>query len=201
MKKDKLNEQEKPTTQVNYGCKCGSECSCGKDCKCDSNCDCSSKCENKKDSELIDALTMENERMNNELLRAFADMENLKKRTEIDIKNARDFTTANIVKSFVNVADNLSRAVEAYNKKPDDIAALIDGIKMVNTDFLKTLQNFGIEKIASVGEVFNPELHQAVSMVSPVKDTDDGKISEEIQIGYMMNGKVIKPALVVVYKK
>ena len=189
MKKNNLNQNPDKCNQHN-------------NCKCEKNsCDC---CENESVTSCqceSEALKIENEKLKNDLLRSFADMENLKKRTEADIQNNRDYVTSNIIKSFVHVADNLSRAISAYENNASDIKSLIDGIKMTESDFMRVLNGFGVEKIKTVSEIFNPELHQAVSMKAPEKDEDIDKIAEEIQVGYTLNGKVIKPSLVVVYKK
>jgi len=191
MKKDNFDNK-------GYGCN-------SEHCKCNGADEKNKHCtnENKKcncEKDQINSLKKENEKLNNDLLRSFADMENLKKRTEIDIQNNRNYITSNIIKSFVNVADNLERAVSTYEKNKNDVVALIDGIKMINTEFTRVLNSFGVERIKTVGEIFNPELHQAVSMKAPEKDNDVNKIAEEVQIGYTLDGKVIKPSLVVVYK-
>ena len=193
MKKDDLKN--------NHNCACNSE-----NCKCHNTGNDAKSCANENEKchcekERIKSLEEENKKLKGDLLRSFADMENLKKRTEIDIQNNRSYITANIVKSFVSVADNLDRAVNTYEKNKNDISALIDGIRMIDDEFMRVLNSFGVEKIKSTGELFNPELHQAVSMKAPTKDEDIDRIAEEIQIGYTLDGKVIKPSLVVVYKK
>jgi molecular chaperone GrpE len=169
-------------------------CDCGK--KHNEKCECK-----KKAQDDIESLTVDNIKLKEDLLRVLADMENLKKRTEQDIKNNRDYILSSVVRSFVPVADNLKRALDSYNKKPDDIKPLLDGITLISEDFMKILASYGIEKIKTVGEKFDPSLHQAISTVPSKTNADEDKIAEEIQSGYSLNGKAIKEALVVVYKK
>ena len=190
--KDKHNSSD-----IDNDKSCG--CGCSSSSECDDDCECG--CKDKSEISEVDKLLAENKKLHNDLLLVVADMQNLKKRTEQDLKNGRDYIISSMVKKFLPVADNLKRALNAYELNKNDIAPLVEGIKMVSDEFMKSLAEFGVIPIKAIGEKFDPNVHQAISNVPCKNDKDDGFIADEIQTGYTMNGKVIKESLVAVYKK
>ncbi len=130
------------------------------------------------------------------LLRLAAEVDNLKKRQEREISEVRQFANENLIKELLPVLDNLERALEhgRQNEAPD---ALMEGLELVHQDFLKVLGRFGITPIDSVGERFNPVFHHAV-MEEESPEVEDQTVTNELQRGYLLQNRLLRPAMVVV---
>ena len=130
------------------------------------------------------------------LLRLAAEVDNLKKRQEREIAEVRQFANENLIKELLPVLDNLERALEhgRQNEAPD---ALMAGLVLVHQDFLKVLGRFGITPIDSVGERFNPVFHHAV-MEEKSPEVEDQTVTNELQRGYLLQNRLLRPAMVVV---
>ena len=131
------------------------------------------------------------------LLRAQAEMENLKRRNAKDLENAHKFALDGFVKALLEVKDSLSMGLKTANKKNASVKQVIEGLEMTDKVFLSTIQRFGVEVINPEGEVFNPEFHQAVTM-APMPDKTANSVLEVVQIGFTLNGRLVRPAMVVV---
>jgi molecular chaperone GrpE len=150
-------------------------------------------------SELQDKLqekTKEAEDNYTRLLRLAADMENLKKRQERERADLLQFANENLVKELLPVVDNLERALE-HGRQLQAPAALLEGIEMVYHGFLKALERFGVTPFDSVGQPFDPTFHNAM-MQEETPDFPDCSIIKEVQKGYLMNQRLLRPAMVVV---
>jgi molecular chaperone GrpE len=130
------------------------------------------------------------------LLRLAADMENLKKRQERERAELLQFANENLVKDLLPVVDNLERALE-HGRQLKAPEALLEGIEMVYHGFLKVLDRFGVTAHDSLGQQFDPAFHNAM-MQEEAPDVPDGSVIKELQKGYLMHQRLLRPAMVVV---
>ena len=132
------------------------------------------------------------------LLRSRAEIENLRRRTEQDVEKAHKFALEKFSKDILNTIDNLERALATpANKEDESVKALFDGVELTLKELVSTVGRFGVEAVGVVGESFNPDLHQAISM-QPAEGFETNQISVVLQKGYTLNGRVIRPAMVMV---
>ncbi len=142
--------------------------------------------------------------MKNKLLRALADMENLRKRTEREVADARQYGIAGFARDILGVADNFRRALESVgpelrNSEEPAVTALIEGVELTERDLLKALEKNGIRKIEPMGEKFDPNLHQAMYEV-PDASVPSSTVVQVIQPGYVIGERILRPAMVAVSK-
>ena len=132
-------------------------------------------------------------------LRAQAEIQNVRRRAEQDMEKAHKFALEKFSKELLTVVDNLERGLNALDTAVTDekTQALVDGVEMTHKEFISTLAKFGVEAVGVVGEVFNPELHQAISM-QPAEGIEANHISVVLQKGYTLQGRVLRPAMVMV---
>ena len=131
------------------------------------------------------------------VLRAQAEMENLKRRNAKDLENAHKFALDGFVKALLEVKDSLTMGLKTANEEKATIEHIIEGLEMTDKVFLSTMGKFGVEVINPTDEAFNPEFHEAVTMV-PVPDKESNSVLEVVQIGFTLNGRLVRPAMVVV---
>lgn len=152
----------------------------------------------------IAVLEAEKADLKDKLLRLMADMENLRRRTEREVADARSYAVANFARDMLNVADNVRRAIESV---PDEARAsaegafksLIEGIDLTERDLLKTLERHGVKKLDPQGQKFDPNVHQAMFEV-PNAEVPNGTVVQVVQSGYVIGERVLRPALVGVAK-
>jgi len=130
------------------------------------------------------------------LLRLAADMENLKKRQERERADLLQFANENLVKELLPVVDNLERALD-HGRQLKAPQALLEGIEMVHHGFLKALDRFGVTAHDSLGQQFDPAFHNAM-MQEEAPDVPDGSVIKELQKGYLIHQRLLRPAMVVV---
>ncbi|QLB20163.1 nucleotide exchange factor GrpE [Vespertiliibacter pulmonis] len=130
-------------------------------------------------------------------LRARAEIENIRRRTEQDIEKAHKFALEKFAKELLNVVDNLERGLQTLEGADESVKALAEGVELTHKGLVSTLANFSIDAVGNVGEVFDPELHQAISM-QPAEGIEANHISSVLQKGYTLHGRVIRPAMVMV---
>lgn len=150
--------------------------------------------------ELKDQLTdktREAEENYDRLLRLAAELENIKKRQERELADLRQFANENLLKELLPVLDNLDRALEHSRQSETPPNALMEGLDLVNQDFLKVLGRFGVTPIESVGERFDPAYHHAV-MEEEAAEVEDQMVLTELQKGYLLQNRLLRPAMVVV---
>jgi len=138
------------------------------------------------------------------LLRSLAEMENLRKRTERQVADARDYGIAAFARDILAVADNMERALGALDaelREKADAAtkALLDGVELTERELLKVLEKHGVKKFEPLDEKFDPNTHQAMYEVSD-PSRPAGTVAQVIQPGYMIGERVLRPALVAVAK-
>ena len=131
-------------------------------------------------------------------------MENLRRRTEREVADARTYGIANFARDVVTVADNMDRALQALDnelreKADASIKALLDGVELTERELLKALEKNGIKKIEPQGEKFDPNFHQAMYEV-PDASVPSGHVVQVVQPGYVIGERVLRPALVGVSK-
>jgi molecular chaperone GrpE len=154
--------------------------------------------------DVIAALNEENAGLKDKVLRTLAEMENLRRRTEREVADARTYATTNFARDVLTVADNMRRALEtvpaeARAAAEGTLLAILEGIELTERDLLKTLERHGIRKIEPKGERFDPNLHQAMFEV-PDPSVPNGTVREVVQAGYVIGDRVLRPALVGVAK-
>ncbi len=138
------------------------------------------------------------------VLRTLAEMENLRRRTEREVADARIYGVASFARDVLAVADNMHRAlgtIEAeLSEHPDPkVKALIEGVELTERELMKVLERYGVKKFSPQGEKFDPNVHQAMYEV-PQSDLPPGHVAQVIQAGYMLGDRVLRPALVGVVK-
>ena len=132
------------------------------------------------------------------LLRTRAEIDNIRRRTEQDVEKAHKFALEKFAKDILNTIDNLERALATpRNTEDESVKALFDGVELTLKELLATVARFGVEPVGAVGEAFNPDLHQAISM-QPAEGFESNQIITVLQKGYLLNGRVIRPAMVMV---
>jgi len=131
------------------------------------------------------------------VLRSQAEMENLKRRNAKDLENAHKFALDGFVKALLEVKDSLTMGLKTANEESATIEHIIEGLEMTDKVFLSTLEKFGVEMVNPTGEAFNPEFHEAVTMI-PMPDKESNSVLEVVQVGFTLNGRLVRPAMVVV---
>jgi molecular chaperone GrpE len=130
----------------------------------------------------------------NKMLRAQADFDNFKRRSRLDQEAAQKYRAQSLVSEIIPALDNFERAlqIEADN---DQTKSLLQGVNMVYNQLVQALKNEGVEAINSVGEQFDPHLHQAVMQIED-ENYESNSVVEELQKGYKLKDRVIRPAMV-----
>lgn len=158
------------------------------------------------DTAVDPVVTLEAERneLKDKFLRLMADMENLRRRTEREVADARAYAVANFARDMLNVADNVRRGIENVPEEARESAegafkALLEGIDLTERDLQKTLERHGVKKLDPLGQKFDPHVHQAMFEV-PNADVPSGTVVQVVQSGYVIGDRVLRPALVGVAK-
>jgi molecular chaperone GrpE len=144
-----------------------------------------------------DVLTEEIADLKEQVLRAQADTQNARRRAEQDVEKARKFALEKFVGDLLPVADNLERAIAAGDVDDDKQKAVLEGVELTLKSLLDTLKKYKVEMINPEGEPFDPQLHQAMTMV-PNPDVEPNTVLDVFQKGYSLNGRLVRPAMVVV---
>ena len=143
------------------------------------------------------------EQLRDEKLRLLADMENLRKRSDRDRVDSIRYGSINFARDILSPSDNLSRALDAIPKdakKTEAITNLINGLRMVQKEFTSILAKHGIKKIDALNQRFDHNLHQAMMEIESEK-VEEGLVIQEIQSGYTMHDRLLRPSMVGVAKK
>ena len=143
--------------------------------------------------------------LKDKLLRTLAEMENLRRRTEREMADARTYAVASVARDMLTVGDNLRRAIDAVPKEQRDgrdpaLNALIEGVEVTERGMEQAMAKFGVRRVETKGAKFDPAMHQAMYEAdSP--DAAPGTVVEEIQAGYAIGDRVLRPALVAIAKR
>ena len=153
--------------------------------------------------EKVDKLTEEVIQLRDEKLRLLAEMENLRKRSDKERIDSLRYGSMNLARDILSPDDNLTRALAAIpeiEKNTETVNNLIDGLKMVQKEFSTILEKHGIKKIDALKSKFDHNFHQAMVEVEN-DDVDEGTIIQEMQSGYTMHDRLLRPSMVGVSKK
>ncbi len=134
-----------------------------------------------------------------EALRAQAEAQNTLRRAAQDVEKARKFALEPFCNELLPVVDNLERALEAASGDEEILKPIAEGVELTLKSFLDALKKFHIEPVDPVGEPFDPQLHQAMSMVEN-PDVEPNTVTAVMQKGYTLNGRLVRPAMVMVSK-
>jgi molecular chaperone GrpE len=148
----------------------------------------------KTDEDEIADLKAEVEAEQNKYLRLLADFDNFKRRSQKDREIASKFRSQSLLTDLLPVLDNFERAL-AVEAKSDDTASIMKGVEMVQKSLLEAVKREGLEEIPAVGEPFDPNFHQAV-MQEKDDNAEPGTVLQELQKGYTLKGRVLRPAMV-----
>ncbi|MBT3506795.1 MAG: nucleotide exchange factor GrpE [Methylococcales bacterium] len=133
------------------------------------------------------------------VLRIQAEMENIKRRSQKDIENAHKFALVDFAKELLTVIDSLELGLQAATESSPEIAKIREGNELTLKQFQSVFSKFNIERVDPVGEKFNPEQHQAISMQESA-DVEPNTVVEVFQKGYLLNGRILRAAMVIVAK-
>ncbi|GJE28381.1 Protein GrpE [Methylobacterium organophilum] len=158
----------------------------------------------KPDADALAAALSERDEMKDRLLRTLAEMENLRRRTEREVADARTYAVTNFARDVLNVADNIRRALESVpaedrNGAEGALKGLIEGIDLTERDLSKTLERHGVKVVEPKGQRFDPNRHQAMFEV-PDATVPNGTVVQVVQTGYVIGERTLRPALVGVSK-
>lgn len=152
----------------------------------------------------IETLKAENAELRDRFLRLAAEMDNLRRRTERELKDVKAYAVTAFARDMLSVSDNLRRALEAL---PDEaraaadsgLSALVEGVEMTERGMLSTLERHGVRKIDAEGQKFDPNFHQAMFEI-PNADVPNNTVVQVVQAGYAIGDRVLRPAMVGVAK-
>lgn len=148
----------------------------------------------------VEALQAENADLKDRALRVMAEMENLRRRTEKELKDTRQYAMAGFARDMLTVSDNLRRAIEAV---PEEVrqnadagmAGLLEGVEMTERELLNQLEKNGVKKLDPAGQKFDPNFHQAMFEV-PNTEVPNNTVVQVVQAGYQIGERVLRPAMV-----
>lgn len=166
---------------------------------------------NKKDKEKVidplkemearlESLEQEAKENHDRFLRVSAEFENYKKRAAREMGDFRKFANESFVKAMLPVVDNLDRAIESSSNDKNTNTSVVEGVNMTLREILKVFEQFGVIPFESLGKTFDPGFHQAV-MQEENEDYPDNTVLNELQKGYLIHDRLLRPAMVVVSKK
>jgi molecular chaperone GrpE len=152
----------------------------------------------------MDALRAENADIRDRFLRMVAEMENLRRRTDRDVKDAKSYSVAGFARDMLAVSDNLRRALDAV---PEDVrqnadqalAMLLEGVELTERSMLSALERHGVRKIDAEGQKFDPNFHQAMFEI-PNPEVPNNTVLQVVQAGFTIGDRVLRPAMVGVSK-
>ena len=195
--------EEKDLEEV-LECDCGEECNCDDGCNCHENeCNCEEECDckkqskeepkkkKKKDNELIE----KNKFLENELLKSKAEFINYRKRLEEEQSRLLKYCNEDLIKELLPVLDNFERAIKMDDQNlEDEVSKFLSGFKMIYCNLVNILKQNGVVEIDGNNKPFVPVYHEAI--LTEKCDLEEGMVIEVLQKGYILKGKVIRPAMV-----
>jgi len=131
------------------------------------------------------------------VIRSRAESENLKKRHQKELENAHKYAIDKFVNELLPVRDSMELGLNAANEDGAELAKLIEGTELTLKLLTDVMGKFGIEEVNPMGEIFNPEFHQAMAM-QPTNDAEPNTVMAVVQKGYTLNGRLVRPAMVMV---
>ncbi len=149
---------------------------------------------------VLENLQLENTGLKDKLLRALADMENLRRRTEKEVADAKTYGVTSFARDMLTFADNLHRALanvpaDVRAKAEPTVKSLIEGLEVTDRDFASRLERYGVKKLDPAGQKFDPNLHEALFEL-PDESVPNGTVVQVIEPGYVIGERVLRPAKV-----
>lgn len=151
------------------------------------------------ESSRVAELEVELEEAKNQVLRAAAEVQNMRRRAEQDIEKAHKFALEKFASDLLPVLDSLERGIEVSVGDHESVPAIREGMELTLKVFKDTLKRFNIEEVNPEGEPFNPDTQQAMAM-EPSENVEPNTVLKVFQKGYLINGRLLRPAMVVVSK-
>ncbi|MGK2959839.1 MAG: nucleotide exchange factor GrpE [Candidatus Malihini olakiniferum] len=151
-------------------------------------------------AELETQLSELQQREHDTALRAHAEADNIRRRAEMDVEKAHKFALEKFSGEMLPVIDNLERALEAADRSNESLSSLIEGVELTLKSLLDAVRKFGIEVVGEVNVPFNPEIHQAMTMLESA-DYAPNSVMMVMQKGYTLNNRLLRPAMVAVSKE
>jgi molecular chaperone GrpE len=133
------------------------------------------------------------------VVRAKAEVDNIRRRAAQDVEKARKFALEKFASEMLTTVDNLERALQSIDKEDENNKSIIEGVELTLQGLITSLEKFGVKAVDPQDQPFNPELHQAMSM-QEVPDVAPNTVIAVMQKGYELNGRLIRPAMVMVSK-
>ena len=194
------------TEECTCGCQEGKECTCNNECTCEEKCTCHKEEKNKKeknqkekknkDKELIALLSEKEKELEDQLLRSKAEFQNYRKRVDEESLKFKKYANEDLVKELLPIVDNFERAIALDDDNlSDELSKILSGFKMTYCNLLNVLEKYGVKAIDGNNKMFDPTYHEAV-MTEKHDDMEKGYVIEVLQKGYLLNGKVIRHAMV-----
>lgn len=152
----------------------------------------------------VERLRQELQQAKTDYLRVLADVDNTKKRLHREKEEAGKYAAETMIRHLLPIVDSLDQAVaavDASTRQQGNVEAVVKGVHLIYRQLLGVLEQEGVARIATIGHPFDPHQHEAVEQVEATDGQAEGAVVEEVQVGYTMHGKVLRPALVNVAKR
>lgn len=151
----------------------------------------------KKMKKKLEAAEEEAKQSYEKYLRVSAEFENYKKRSLREMEEFRKFANESLIKEMLSVVDNLERAIDSSSDNEGAKSCVVEGVDMTLREILKIFEKFGVKPVESLGKKFDPTYHQAV-LQEKTDDYPGDTVTKDLQRGYMLHGRLLRPAMVVV---
>lgn len=148
--------------------------------------------------EQVAAAQEETAQIKEQMIREQAETQNIRKRLQKDVENARKYALEKFAEDLLPIIDNLERAIASAGEG-EEVKPVLEGLELTLKSFVDTLAKYNVEQVDPHGEPFDPQLHQAMTMV-PNPDIEPNSVMDVVQKGYTLNGRLVRPAMVVVSK-
>lgn len=156
--------------------------------------------DDKEEVKSVPSLEEELAKVKDQLLRAMADAENTRKRAQREKEETAQYAVTNFARDLLSVADNLGRAIETLKSSDNDsLQPMIEGVEITEKELLKIFAKYKIEKIDALNQPFDHNLHQAMVEI-PSEEKESGIVVQEMQVGYTIGNRLLRPAMVAVSK-
>ena len=180
-------------------CHCDNTCECGDDCTCDSKCHCNDLEDEFDESEEVLILKNNIQNLEEKLKASHAELINYRKRKDEEVANKLKFANQDLIMDILPVLDNFERAIKLQKSDDANLSKFLDGFKILYTSLNETLKRYGVEEIDCLGKEFNPNLEEAM-LVGQDEGQENNIVLEVLIKGYILKGRVIRPASVKVNK-
>lgn len=149
----------------------------------------------------LEELKTELEAAKEKTLRLHADFDNYRKRVQKEKEDWFNYAALGLIEKLLPVVDNLERALDAINREDEETKNLFSGVALIYRQFMEILEKEGLNHIKALGEVFDPQFHEAITQEPAEEGQEDNQITEEFLKGYCFRDRVVRPTMVKVAKK